>query len=68
MGNIYAYEELQTRKPSVYMRDPGGETLENCWITYLRESEPMALRSSTMLAVSKSTGRVVYFGSANDEG
>ena len=41
--------------------------LHECWIAYL-DSATTAIRSSRVVLVSKQSGRVVYFGSANDEG
>ena len=41
--------------------------LEKCWIAYIEE--PMlALRSSSIILITKDSGRVVFSGSANDEG
>jgi len=41
--------------------------LADCWIAYLT-SRHLALQPSQIVLVSKETGDVVYFGSANDEG
>jgi len=40
------------------------------WLLFLPEppGENVALRSSTVVAVCKRTGRILYHGSANDEG
>ena len=42
---------------------------EDVWVIFLKEPNPeLALRSSNVIAVSKKTGRILYDGSANDEG
>ncbi len=41
--------------------------LEKCWIAYVQEPV-LALRSSTIILINKDSGRVVFSGSANDEG
>jgi len=44
---------------------------EPCWFVYapwLYEGEGMGLRSSRVILVSKLTGKILYDGSANDEG
>jgi hypothetical protein len=42
---------------------------EDCWFFYLQEIPRVhALRSSTILVISKENGKVMYFGSAGDEG
>lgn len=47
----------------------GGIQKEDVWLIYLREfpAKPI-FRSSHVIVVSKKSGRVVYDGSANDEG
>jgi hypothetical protein len=41
----------------------------NCWfILFLENPLRMRLQSSQVVAISKSTGEIVYDGSANDEG
>jgi hypothetical protein len=41
--------------------------LKDCWIAYV-SSRHLALQSSQVVLVSKESGEVIYFGSANDEG
>lgn len=38
------------------------------WIVYKNPENPMAMKSSDIVVVSKRTGRVLYEGSAGDEG
>ena len=38
------------------------------WVVYKNPAESMELKSAEIIAVSKRTGRVVYEGSAGDEG
>jgi hypothetical protein len=39
----------------------------DCWVVYV-ERLSLALQSSLVILVSKRSGKVVYLGSANDEG
>jgi hypothetical protein len=55
-------DELE-RPLSLYNVDIG-----NGWIVYVEDLEPYFLRSSTVLAIDRDSGRVLYHGSANDEG
>lgn len=49
----------------IYFR--GGWTAKEVWVVY-KNPEQLALKSSEVVLVSKCTGRVVYEGSAGDEG
>ena len=40
---------------------------KGCWVVYLQRT-PDIIRSSDIIGVCKTTGRVVFSGSANDEG
>ena len=52
------------RPPSVYgLSAP----IEDCWIAYLH-SVTTGLHSSQVVILSRDSGTVLYFGSANDEG
>jgi hypothetical protein len=50
------------RSPALYAVD-----LKDAWIVYARERRAI-IQSSTIVAVSKTTGEVLYAGSAHDEG
>jgi hypothetical protein len=39
-----------------------------CWFVLFAEQDTARLESSRLVAVSKSTGEIVYDGSSNDEG
>jgi len=54
-------------KVSLGMYCRGGWTAEDVWVVY-KNPEQAALKSSEVVLVSKRTGRVVYEGSAGDEG
>ena len=41
---------------------------EPCWFVTVAGYEPPALRSTMVVVISRSTGRVIYGGSACDEG
>lgn len=64
---VAAPNELPGRQPAVY-----GVEIDNCWIAYLRPSEhaesQFSLKSSDIIIVSRTNGKVLYFGSDNDEG
>jgi hypothetical protein len=47
--------------------DVMGRDALTSWIVYL-EGLPAMLGSSTIALVSRDTGQVLYYGSANDEG
>lgn len=58
--------ELGERAPELY-----APSLDNCWIVYIRSSALLNLpdiRSSTIIAVDRGDGQVVYRGTANAEG
>lgn len=54
-----------TVRLGIYFR--GGWTAADVWVVY-KNPEQLALKSSEVVLVSKRTGRVVYEGSAGDEG
>ncbi len=60
---LYRLSELPFRAPAIY----GGPDLERCWIVYAERPVP-GLRASTIVLVDVESGRVLYQGSANDEG
>jgi len=47
---------------------PVGWTQNDLWVVYENPDNVTALRSSNIVAVCKRTGRVLYEGSAGDEG
>jgi hypothetical protein len=59
-------DEISRALPNVYC--VGNESMEDCWIIYFDQRHFVGLGSSTIMLVSRTTGAVVYFGSANDEG
>ena len=60
--DIYLWDEIR-RKPSVF----AFADLTNCWIAYAG-SHYNGLMASTIVAIDKVSGAVVYDGSAHDEG
>lgn len=62
-SGAFLINEITARHPNLY----GGPNLAECWIVYA-EQPPTALRSSAIVLVSRQTGKVLYAGSANDEG
>lgn len=64
-----AFWRLPLRLGRLYR--PEGEPihLDRCWIAYLEyPGQELCLRSSTVVLVYKDTGKVVYHGSADDDG
>lgn len=55
--------EISWRIPRVY-----NLSLDNCWIAYVENSGPPALRSSTIILVCRERGEIIYRGCAHDEG
>jgi len=54
-------------RPGIYYR--GIWAGQDAWVVYLNPAEPThELSSSQIIAVCKRTGRVLYEGSAQDEG
>lgn len=65
VDRIVDLSELTTRHPTVY----GVEIDDTCWIACVRgPSSGTVIKSSDIIVLSKEDGRVLYFGSANDEG
>ncbi len=46
----------------------GNWTAKDVWVVYKNPDNPLELKSSGIIAVGKRTGRVLYEGSAGDEG
>ena len=65
--NVLTLDEITFREPCLY--GVSDEDLGQSWIAYCHKPEmlPM-LCSSTIIVISKDTGKVIYSGSANDEG
>lgn len=67
IGRVVSFDELTGAPPAAYIRS--SESIEDCWIAYLeRMTFFNGICSSTIMLVSKTTGHMVYFGSAGDEG
>ncbi len=66
VGKVVTVDEIAYRRPILYLS--GGVGLDDCWIVYLKPTNPTGLCSSTIMLISRVTGEEVYFGSANDEG
>lgn len=64
IGDVCARKEV-ARPPSLYQT---AFDLDHCWIAYVERPWTGRLSSSEIVVVSMSTGKVVYAGSANDEG
>jgi hypothetical protein len=62
---VVAWDEITCRRPSAY--NVAEESWRTGWIAYLDDGS-VAIRSSVVMLIDKSTGRLVYFGTANDEG
>ena len=43
-------------------------SVKDSWVVYQNLEEPLSLKSSSVILVCKRTGRVLYGGSAGDEG
>ena len=55
--------EIPSRSWCIY-----NEPKEECWYIYVHQKEAIFLQSSTIIFISKYSGKILYFGSANDEG
>jgi broad specificity phosphatase PhoE len=65
VGSVVSADELRAQGRAV--PPAWNVSLEGCWIVYVTQASK-ALMSSTIVAVDQSTGRVLYTGSADDEG
>jgi hypothetical protein len=61
---VLELRELSWRAPLLYLVPPD---LADCWIAYAAKPRPV-IAASTIVVIDKTSGRVVYSGSANDEG
>lgn len=66
VGKVVAWNEVDRVLPHLYAAPHG---IEDSWVAYLDSpNEPLALRSSRTIVVSRTSGVVLYAGDANDEG
>ncbi len=63
IDKVVTPEEITWAPPRLY-----GVSLSNCWIVYLESLAPLALCASTIVVINRDSGKIVYRGSANDEG
>lgn len=63
---VLAYDEITSRKPCLY--NVSEESLKQSWIAYTEIPEVFALQSSIIVVVLKDNGKIIYAGSASDEG
>lgn len=56
-----------TAKLCIYIPGKSNWSAKDVWVVY-KNPEQLALKSSEVVLVSKRTGRVVYEGTAGDEG
>ena len=61
--HVLLLHELSFRAPKLY----GGPDLASCWIAYAERTIPR-IEPSIIVLIDKSSGAVLYHGSANDEG
>jgi hypothetical protein len=67
VNDVYSWDEIPFRKPCLYYVEPFDIT--QCWIVYLNGPDTgLMLKSSDIVIVSRDSGKVFYFGTANDEG
>lgn len=60
--SVVLLQEITGRAPVKY-----SIALDNCWIAYIEQIGPPRLRSSTIVAVGRERGNVIYGCSAMDE-
>lgn len=63
VAKVLSEDEISSRKPFLF-----DVPLTNSWIAYLKADHPMMIQSSTIVVIDRASGRVVYGGSAFDEG
>ena len=59
---VLALSEICGAAPCIY-----GTDISNSWIAYVK-MQRLCLQASTIIAVDRTTGKVIYWGSAGDEG
>lgn len=63
---VKSWEELGAGAPRLY--STSSMTRNSLWIAYIEPLQQLGLQSSTIVAIDRETGEVIYHGSANDEG
>jgi hypothetical protein len=68
VSKIYRGNDLPFREPSI--SDWEKYDKDRCWIVYLRDPDECRgiLKSSNIIIISMDSGKVLYYGTANDEG
>jgi hypothetical protein len=61
---VFLVSEIRGAPPALY----GGPDLAECWIAYVDRGPPEGLHSATVVLVCRFTGKVLFVGSAGDEG
>ena len=64
VSQVLLWGELTYRQPVIYS---SGDRIEDCWIAYASRKLVLSTRS-TIVAIHRETGEVVYQGPAHDEG
>jgi hypothetical protein len=65
VSQVLSWDEISSRKPTLLFNTVDWE---NCWVAYAKYRDWGVLRSSTIVAIDKVSGRVLYQGGAGDEG
>ena len=63
---VASIHEITGRRPATYV--VGNIRIEDCWTVYFEQTNCSILCSSTIMLISRATGKEVYFGSACNEG
>ena len=63
LSEVLKPSEITFAPPRLY-----GIDLSGCWIAYFTSEFPFRICASTIVVIDQETGRIVYTGSANDEG
>ena len=64
ISKVVSLDEITSAIPHPYMA--GDERIADCWIIYVNRSDFCGVGASTIMLVSRATGRVAYFGPACD--
>ena len=63
VSEVLAFSELKARPSMLFEVE-----LDGCWIAYIVPNRSPGLYASTIVVISKASGKTLYAGSANDEG
>lgn len=65
--SVVTLDEINWQRPTAAY-GVGGDIFQSNWIVYLADEEFVGIKASTIMVLARVDGRLLYFGSAHDEG